>query len=129
MRVDIPVLHRHLSGMTQHVFNLTDPIENGAKQWQADFAQLDRFTPALRHFSIFLPIAINNIRMVPQQGLLTISNVDDIEGYIAEHERARANRAAGSSLDVRVSGHYGNQRRATFGYKPTREAALAPFAK
>ena len=29
MRVDIPVLHRHLSGMTQHVFNLTDPIENG----------------------------------------------------------------------------------------------------
>ena len=27
--------------------------------------------------------------MVPQQGLLTISNVDDIEGYIAEHEEAR----------------------------------------
>jgi hypothetical protein len=60
-----------------------------AKQRQADFPQLDRFTPALRHFSIFLPIAINNIRMAPQQALLTISNVDDIEGYVAEHEEAR----------------------------------------
>jgi hypothetical protein len=139
MLEDIPVLHRHLSGLTQHVFNLADPIENGAfhnlvqhhgyptplldwtyspfvaayfayrnipkeeriadrkirivlfdaKQWKADFAQLDRFTPALRHFSIFLPIAINNNRMVPQQALLTISNVDDIEGYVAEYEEAR----------------------------------------
>jgi hypothetical protein len=139
MRVDIPVLHRHLSGLTQHVFNLADPIENGAfhnlvqhhgyptplldwtyspfvaayfayrnipkerrtaerkirivlfdaRQWQSDFQQLDRFTPALRHFSILLPIAINNARMVPQQALLTISNVDDIEGYIAENEAAR----------------------------------------
>ncbi len=27
--------------------------------------------------------------MAPQQALLTISNVDDIEGYVAEHEEAR----------------------------------------
>jgi hypothetical protein len=26
--------------------------------------------------------------MAPQQALLTISNVDDIEGYVAEHEEA-----------------------------------------
>jgi hypothetical protein len=27
IREDIPALHRHLSGLTQHVFNLADPIE------------------------------------------------------------------------------------------------------
>ncbi len=30
MRVDIPGLHRHFSGMTHRVFNLTNPYENGA---------------------------------------------------------------------------------------------------
>jgi len=134
--VDIPVLYRNLSGLTQHFFNLSNPIENGAfytlvqhhgyptplldwtysgyvaayfayrnlvkekrtrdhkvrivtfdaRQWQSDFQQLQKIIPAKRHFSLFMPAAINNPRLVPQQALLTISNVDDIEDYIAERE-------------------------------------------
>lgn len=42
-----------------------------------------------RHFSLFGPIGINNPRMVPQQALPSISNVDDIEGYLAERENDR----------------------------------------
>jgi hypothetical protein len=57
-----------------------------AEQWRQDYLQLQKIIPALRHFSLFTPLAIDNPRMVPQQALLTISNVDDIEGYVAERE-------------------------------------------
>jgi len=55
-------------------------------EWQRDFQQLQKIIPAKRHFSIFTPLAINNPRLVPQQALLTVANVDDIEGYIEEKE-------------------------------------------
>jgi hypothetical protein len=57
-----------------------------AQLWRNNFPQLQKIVPAKRHFSLFHPLAINNPRLVPQQALLTISNVDDIEGYIAEGE-------------------------------------------
>jgi hypothetical protein len=134
---DMKMLHRNLSGLTSHFFDLTKPIENGAfctlaqhhgyptpmldwtyspyvgayfayrnlprdkraddhrvriivfdaKEWASTVRQLDRFTPARRHVSLFAPLGINNLRLVPQQALLTISNVDDIEGYIDEQEQ------------------------------------------
>jgi hypothetical protein len=60
-----------------------------AELWKADYAQLQKITPASRHFSLISPLAINNTRLVPQQALLAISNVDDIEGYIAEREAVK----------------------------------------
>jgi hypothetical protein len=136
---DMPTLHRSLSGLTSHFFNLTNPVENGAfytlvqhhgyptplldwtyssyvaayfayrnlsrdnrtadhkvriiifdaQLWRNDYSQLQKIIPAKRHFSLFHPLAINNPRLLPQQALLTISNVDDIEGYIAEREALR----------------------------------------
>jgi hypothetical protein len=37
-----------------------------------------------RHFSIAEFIAIDNERMIPQQSISAITNVDDIETYIIE---------------------------------------------
>jgi hypothetical protein len=50
--------------------------------------QFSILAPARRHLSIFAPLGIDNTRMVPQQAYLTISNVDDIEGYIDELEES-----------------------------------------
>jgi hypothetical protein len=136
---DVSILHRNLSGLTAHFFNLANPIENAAfytlvqhhgyptplldwtfspyvaayfayrnlpkdkrtdehkvriivfdaTQWRNDFPQLQKIIPATRHFSLLAPLGINNTRLVPQQALMTVSNVDDIEGYIEERETHR----------------------------------------
>jgi hypothetical protein len=41
-----------------------------------------RLAPTPPHFSLLEALAIENTRLVPQQGLSTITNVDDIETYI-----------------------------------------------
>jgi hypothetical protein len=137
MERDIPALHKNLSHLTTHVFNLANPIENGAffalaqhhgyptplldwtlspfiavyfayndlakekrndghsvrifvfdrKQWSEDFNQLQKLTPARPHFSILDALALNNPRMVPQQALASVTNVDDIESYIRNREQ------------------------------------------
>jgi hypothetical protein len=133
LQVDVGALHRHLSSLTTHVFNLLNPIENAAfislaqhhgyptplldwtyspfigayfafkqarqregkvrififdrTQWWQDWAQLQKITPARPHFSVLDPISINNLRMIPQQALSTVTNVEDIEEYISSKER------------------------------------------
>lgn len=139
MNQDIPALHKNLSHLTAHVFNLGNPIENGAffalaqhhgyptplldwthspfiaayfafndltkdqqidaqntrifvfdrKQWSEDFNQLQKLTPARPHFSILDALALNNPRMVPQQSLASVTNVDDIESYIRNREQEK----------------------------------------
>jgi hypothetical protein len=39
------------------------------------------------HFSLLDALAIENPRMIPQQGISSITNVDDIERYIDHVER------------------------------------------
>jgi hypothetical protein len=56
-------------------------------QWVADWKQLQRIAPARLHFSVLDAIAINNVRMVPQQALSSVTNAEDIEGYISGKER------------------------------------------
>jgi hypothetical protein len=57
------------------------------REWQSDLPRFQIISPALPHFSFLNPIAINNPRMVPQQALSTVTNVDDIEHFIEYQER------------------------------------------
>ena len=49
--------------------------------------QLQRLTNPPPHFSLLEALAINNERMIPQQALSAITDVDDIETYIREKEQ------------------------------------------
>jgi hypothetical protein len=57
------------------------------REWQINNIRSQLICPARPHFSFLNPLAINNPRMVPQQALSTITNVDDIEHFIGFHER------------------------------------------
>ncbi|CAL77402.1 hypothetical protein BRADO3625 [Bradyrhizobium sp. ORS 278] len=52
------------------------------REWQKDVARSHLVTATLPHFSLLDPLAIENRRMVPQQALSTVTNVDDIEEFI-----------------------------------------------
>ncbi|MDQ0302844.1 FRG domain-containing protein [Ancylobacter polymorphus] len=54
--------------------------------WRNDRRQFTKISPAPEHFSLLDPIALNNPRMVPQQALSSVTNLDDVEGYIRRRE-------------------------------------------
>ena len=56
------------------------------ERWRTDVNQLVVLERAFPHFSITEFIAIENERMIPQQSVSAVTNVDDIETYIREME-------------------------------------------
>jgi hypothetical protein len=59
------------------------------RQWSDDFTQMGRVDTPFPHFSMLDTIPIDNERSLPQQALSTITNIDDIEGYILDCETSR----------------------------------------
>jgi FRG domain len=57
--------------------------------WGGEVIQISRLAPAVPHLSFLDALAIENTRMIPQQALSTITNVDDIESYIRHFEHNR----------------------------------------
>jgi hypothetical protein len=55
--------------------------------WQI-LPQLSKIGPAQPHVSVLDLLAIENPRMIPQQAISTVTNVDDIEGHIKTMETA-----------------------------------------
>jgi hypothetical protein len=55
-------------------------------QWRSDWNQLVMLATAGLHVSIGEFLAIENERLIPQQAASTVTNVDDIEGYIRSKE-------------------------------------------
>ena len=58
-----------------------------SEAWRSSWNQLARVHPARPHFSLFLPVALNNTRMVPQQGISSFTNMEDVEEYIRTKEK------------------------------------------
>lgn len=132
---DVRQLHRRLSAITTHYFDLSVAEENGAffnlmqhhgyptplldwshspyvaaffafrdwpirytgdgnvriyvfneKAWRQHFPQIQNLDPAFLHLSVMEFIAIDNPRLVPQQSVTTVTNIDDIEAYVIERE-------------------------------------------
>lgn len=128
---DIKQLHRRLSAITSHYFDLKDPDQNGSfynliqhhgyptplldwtyspyvaaffafrnvpinykgdekirvfifdqQAWHKTFRQPQSLDPPFLYLTIMEFIAINNPRVVPQQSVTTVTNIDDIESYL-----------------------------------------------
>lgn len=54
--------------------------------WQKRFPQIQNLDPPFPHLSVMEFIAINNTRLVPQQAVTTVTNIDDIEAYVLDRE-------------------------------------------
>ncbi len=132
---DIIQLHKRLSAITSHYFDLSIPEQNGSffnllqhhgyptplldwsyspyvsaffafrdwpikhsgkgdvriyifdnNSWQKNYPQLLNLDPPYPHLSVMEFIAIDNPRLVPQQAITTVTNIDDIEAYVLEQE-------------------------------------------
>lgn len=57
------------------------------KSWCEDYPQLGKIAPAMPHFSILEPLALENTRLVPQQALSSVTNIDDVETYLRAREQ------------------------------------------
>jgi len=58
-------------------------------QWREDLPQLPFTAPIRPHFSLMEFLAIENERLIPQQALSALTNVDDVESYIKFTENGR----------------------------------------
>lgn len=139
MAQDVRVLHKHLSGQTKRLFNLSVPDESGSffnllqhhgyptplldwsyspyvaaffayrgvtntnsaaagandkvrihifdqGTWQKDWEQLHNVLVTKQNFSVEDFLSLENARMIPQQSVSTLTNVDDVESYIKTKE-------------------------------------------
>jgi hypothetical protein len=57
-----------------------------SREWCRKFPQIPNMSGGMRHVSVVEPLSIGNDRLIPQQALSTVSTVDDIEPYIANHQ-------------------------------------------
>jgi hypothetical protein len=131
---DVPSLHRHLSGLTTHRFDMNNSQDYAAflnlvqhhgyptpvldwtqspfiaayfafrnfqkvrmsrehkvrilifdgRTWNSSFQRALALLPGFIHLTLLEPLAINNPRVVPQQSISSVSNLDNLEEYIAQ---------------------------------------------
>jgi hypothetical protein len=57
--------------------------------WSQDFKTVAFVTPPKLNFTVLEPLALNNPRVVPQQSVSSVTNIDDIETYLIRREADR----------------------------------------
>lgn len=67
--------------------------------WQKNNEQLQYLDPPFPHLSVMEFIAIDNPRLVPQQAVTTVTNLDDIEDYLLQKE-IRENEQYIQAIDI-----------------------------
>jgi hypothetical protein len=58
------------------------------EKWKSKFPQISNLDPPFPHLSVVDFIALDNSRMIPQQALTTVTNVENIEAYLLEKENS-----------------------------------------
>lgn len=145
---DVKQLHKRLSAITSHYFDLNVPEQNGSffnllqhhgyptplldwsyspyvaaffafrdlplnyedggdvriyifdnEAWLNKYNQIQNVDPPFPHLSVMEFIAIDNPRLVPQQAITTVTNVDDIEAYLIE-KKERDNLVYLTAIDI-----------------------------
>ena len=56
------------------------------KNWLKDFNSISQVNPPGLHFSMLDPLPLNNPRAIPQKAASSLTNVEDIETYLATRE-------------------------------------------
>src|SRR5262249_5173310 len=72
------------------------------KVWIKDFESMFVVTPPKLHFTLLEPLALNNPRVVPQQSVSSVTNVDDIETYL-KHQGQLLKRNYLRAIDLQAS--------------------------
>ncbi len=71
------------------------------KQWHQNFARVPILNLPAPNFSILEFMAMDNERLIPQQAASSLTNIDDIEAYIAEREH-QTGKTYLTAIDLRL---------------------------
>jgi len=72
------------------------------RSWKQAYRQHIQLTASREHFSLLDPLGMDNPRMIPQQAIVSVTNVDDIETYVRDCEIA-SNKSFLKMIDLPVT--------------------------
>jgi hypothetical protein len=72
-----------------------------ARGWSTSYERAPVLMPGFLHMTMLEPLTTNNPRVLPQQSISSVTNIDDLETYVAEIEK-REGKSYLSAIDLPV---------------------------